>query len=73
MTARIRRGWGRDAVARILPAVTLFSGWALLAADPDRTNVLAVTYLNRLSDLLFLLARVADPDGDVKWVPGASR
>ena len=34
-----------------------------------------VRYLNRLSDLLFVLSRVANDDGarDVKWVPGASR
>ena len=34
-------------------------------------NVLAARYLNRLSDLLFVLARVANLSngGDVKWVP----
>lgn len=38
-------------------------------------NALALAYLNRLSDLLFVLARAlnAGGDGDVKWVPGASR
>jgi cob(I)alamin adenosyltransferase len=46
------------------------SGWALVEADPDRTNPLAVKYLNRLSDLLFILARLANPDGDVLWQPG---
>lgn len=45
-------------------------GWALVEADPDRTGTLAVKYLNRLSDLLFILARVANPDGDVLWRPG---
>lgn len=49
------------------------SAWALRQADPDRTNPLAPTYLNRLSDLLFILARVANPDGDVQWVPGGDR
>jgi cob(I)alamin adenosyltransferase len=34
---------------------------------------LAATYLNRLSDLLFILARVANPAGDVLWVPGGDR
>jgi cob(I)alamin adenosyltransferase len=47
--------------------------WALIEADPDRTNGLAVTYLNRLSDLLFILSRVANPDGDVTWVPGGAQ
>ncbi|MCC5996426.1 MAG: cob(I)yrinic acid a,c-diamide adenosyltransferase [Oceanicaulis sp.] len=34
-----------------------------------------ITYLNRLSDLLFVAARIANDDGraDVKWVPGAAR
>jgi cob(I)alamin adenosyltransferase len=49
------------------------SAWALLEHDPERTNVLAAKYLNRLSDLLFILARLANPDGDVKWVPGGQR
>lgn len=49
------------------------SAWALRERDPERTGTLPVTYLNRLSDLLFILARVANPDGDVKWVPGGER
>ena len=37
-------------------------------------NPLAVTYLNRLSDLLFLAARAANvATGDVLWVPGTDR
>ena len=37
-------------------------------------NPLAITYLNRLSDLLFLASRVANADvGDVLWVPGTDR
>jgi cob(I)alamin adenosyltransferase len=41
----------------------------------DGLNVLALTYLNRLSDYLFTMARVANANGadDVLWVPGASR
>jgi cob(I)alamin adenosyltransferase len=45
--------------------------------DPDRpggVNTLAITYLNRLSDLLFILTRVVNgPDGDVRWIPGGDR
>lgn len=43
----------------------------LAAAEPD-TSPEAVRYLNRLSDLLFVLSRVANTNGarDVLWVPG---
>ena len=43
----------------------------LAAAEPD-TSPEAVRYLNRLSDLLFVLSRVANANGtrDVLWVPG---
>jgi len=44
---------------------------ALIEAEPD-TSPEALRYLNRLSDLLFVLARVANHNGtrDVLWVPG---
>jgi cob(I)alamin adenosyltransferase len=48
------------------------SAWALIEQEAEQTNVLAAKYLNRLSDLLFILARVANPDGDVLWSPGAN-
>jgi len=44
--------------------------WALVESDAEHTNRDAVLYLNRLSDLLFILARVANPGGDVLWRPG---
>ena len=40
---------------------------------PGGVNLLAITYLNRLSDLLFILARVANTGHDVLWVPGKDR
>ena len=37
-------------------------------------NPLTAQYLNRLSDLLFILARQAnEPDGDLLWKPGGER
>ena len=49
------------------------SAWALFEAEPDATNRTAMLYLNRLSDLLFILARCANPAGDVTWKPGGER
>lgn len=41
----------------------------------ERVNEAAIRYLNRLSDLLFVLARAANNNGenDVLWVPGKNR
>jgi cob(I)alamin adenosyltransferase len=47
--------------------------WALLQEQPETTSKEPALYLNRLSDLLFILARVANPDGDVLWHPGGER
>jgi cob(I)alamin adenosyltransferase len=48
--------------------------WVLLDAEGAATNPQTATYLNRLSDLLFILARVANlSTGDVKWQPAANR
>ena len=61
-------------VARTVTRRAERSTWELLHADPDGTNPLTATYLNRLSDLLFILARVANgATGDVKWRPSANR
>lgn len=46
------------------------AAWAAVDAHPDDTSVLPAKYLNRLSDLLFILSRVANPDGDILWRPG---
>lgn len=60
-------------VARTIARRAERSAWGLMAVDAERTNPLAPNYLNRLSDLLFILGRVANPDGDVQWVPGGDR
>lgn len=62
-------------VARTVVRRAERSTWAALDMYHGGMNPLTATYLNRLSDLLFILARVANVDsgGDVLWEPGASR
>ena len=60
-------------VARTITRRAERAAWAAVEADPETTNPLPAKYLNRLSDLLFILSRYANPDGDVKWRPGAGR
>ena len=60
-------------VARTVARRAERAAWALIEADPERTSPLPAKYLNRLSDLLFILSRTANPDGDVQWVPGGDR
>lgn len=47
----------------------------LLEIEPDTTSIVTMQFLNRLSDLLFVLARAANNNGksDVLWVPGKNR
>jgi cob(I)alamin adenosyltransferase len=50
------------------------SAWAAVEAHGPTVSPLPARYLNRLSDLLFILARRAnEPDGDLLWKPGAQR
>jgi cob(I)alamin adenosyltransferase len=43
-------------------------------AERESLNPQALAYVNRLSDLLFILARAANPPGgEVLWVPGGER
>jgi cob(I)alamin adenosyltransferase len=48
---------------------------AVALADAEPVGPAALAYLNRLSDLLFILARRANRDagGDVLWAPGEGR
>lgn len=50
------------------------AAWAAYDEYGDAMNPIALTYLNRLSDLLFILARHANrAQGDVLWRPGGDR
>lgn len=57
-------------VARTVARRAERSAWAAVDAQPESVSVLPAKYLNRLSDLLFILARAANPGGDVLWRPG---
>jgi cob(I)alamin adenosyltransferase len=57
-------------VARTVSRRAERSAWAAVDAAPGQISTLPAKYLNRLSDLLFILARAANPDGDVLWRPG---
>jgi cob(I)alamin adenosyltransferase len=61
-------------VARVVVRRAERAGWRAFDQHADSMNVLALTYLNRLSDLVFILARYANREqGDVLWVPGGER
>jgi cob(I)alamin adenosyltransferase len=61
-------------VARTVVRRAERSTWAALEVHGDGMNPLTAQYLNRLSDLLFILARsVNEPDGDLLWKPGGER
>jgi cob(I)alamin adenosyltransferase len=50
------------------------SAWAAAAEHGDAVSPLPAKYLNRLSDLLFILARAANAGhDDVLWKPGGER
>jgi len=57
-------------VARTVTRRAERSAWAAADAHPRTVSALPAKYLNRLSDLLFIASRVANPEGDVLWQPG---
>jgi cob(I)alamin adenosyltransferase len=60
-------------VARTVVRRAERSTWAAIEQYGDGVNGLTASYLNRLSDLLFILARTANGErGDVLWQPGGS-
>lgn len=61
-------------VARTVVRRAERAAWAAYEVHGASMNAEAIKYLNRLSDLLFILARHANREnGDVMWVPGGER
>lgn len=60
-------------VARTVVRRAERSAWAAVDSYPSGVSTLPAKYLNRLSDLLFILSRLANPDGDVLWQPGGGQ
>tara|TARA_B100000700_G_C14665075_1_gene678143 strand:- start:495 stop:716 length:222 start_codon:yes stop_codon:yes gene_type:complete len=73
----------------VLPGGNEISAWLHLArtvarraerdicklSEKEKINKFALIYLNRLSDLLFVISRFANNNGkkDVLWIPGKNR
>ncbi len=61
-------------VARTIVRRAERATWHAIHSFGDGVSILTARYLNRLSDLLFVLARYENlSSGDELWVPGASR
>ncbi|MBB4933720.1 cob(I)alamin adenosyltransferase [Lipingzhangella halophila] len=60
--------------ARVVTRRAERSTWLAIEEHGDTVNPLTAKYLNRLSDLLFILCRVLGRDGtEVLWKPGGER
>lgn len=59
--------------ARVVARRAERHAWVAVREFPETTSVWPAKYLNRLSDLLFILSRVANAGDDVLWVPGGER
>ena len=65
---------GSEAAAQLHVARTVCRRAEIAALGVTQINPLALVYLNRLSDLLFILARAANAGRDEPlWKPGSSR
>ena len=77
LTSFILPGGSEDAARlHLARAIVRRAERAVVAlADSEPVNPQALAYINRLSDYLFVAARLANERGraDVKWVPGANR
>jgi cob(I)alamin adenosyltransferase len=60
--------------ARVVTRRAERTAWAAVAEHGDTISPWPAKYLNRLSDLLFILARAANAEtGDILWRPGGDR
>lgn len=59
-------------VARVTVRRAERTAWAALQTHDDM-NPLTAKYLNRLSDLLFILCRIAHNGAEILWKPGGTR
>jgi cob(I)alamin adenosyltransferase len=63
---------GNEAAARLFLARAVCRRAERRALAVEDVNPLVPVYLNRLSDLLFILARAANAGEEILWKPGAS-
>jgi len=63
---------GNEPAARLFLARAICRRAERRALAVDDVNPLVPVYLNRLSDLLFILARAANAGEEILWKPGAS-
>jgi cob(I)alamin adenosyltransferase len=76
LTSFILPGGDESAAAlHLARAITRRAEREMVAAAAESLNPLALAYINRLSDYLFVLTRLVSKGhgGDILWVPGASR
>ncbi|GLU50409.1 cob(I)yrinic acid a,c-diamide adenosyltransferase [Nocardiopsis ansamitocini] len=59
--------------ARVVARRAERTTWSAIEAHGDSVNPLTAKYLNRLSDLLFILCRVVADGDEVLWKPGGQR
>ena len=75
LSLALRDGCGLKAAAIARASARAAERAMTKAASEADINPQALAYINRLSDFLFVIARVLNDNGasDVKWVPGANR
>ena len=64
---------GTERAARLFLARAVCRRAERAVLEVPKTNPLAAVYLNRLSDLLFVLARAENAGDEILWRPGGSR